>query len=111
MTARTLPDSPQGFADATWADILPYYDDLANRPLDKESAEAWLREWSTLEELLDEARNLAEIAYTVDTTDPAKEAAQTRWSAEIGPVRQEQQVRLAKRLLATGYSRPNLEQV
>ncbi len=111
MTARTLPGSPDAFAEATWADILPYYDDLATRPLDREGADAWLGEWSTLEELLDEARNLAEIAYTVDTTDPAKEAAQVRWSAEIGPVRQEQQVRLARRLLDLGYSRPDLDQV
>lgn len=111
VSIQSLPDSPQAFADATWADILPYYEALANRPLDRQNADAWLSEWSTLEELLDEARNLAEIAYTVDTTDPAKEAAQVRWSAEIGPLRQEQQVRLAKRLLDLDYSRPDLEQV
>jgi oligoendopeptidase F len=109
MTAPTLPESAQGFAEATWDDLAPYYDELATRPLDRENVEGWLRDWSTLDELVGEASARAEVAYTVDTTDPAKEAAYLRFTSEIGPKRGEAEVRLAGRLLDLGYRRPDLE--
>jgi oligoendopeptidase F len=109
MTAPTLPDSAQGFADATWDDLAPYYDDLATRPLNRANVEDWLRAWSALDALVWEAIALAEVAYTVDTTDPAKEAAYLRFTSEIGPKVGEQEVRLAGRLLDLGYERPGLE--
>lgn len=106
--SRGLPDSPQAFADATWPAILPLYEDLAARPLDREGVEEWLRDWSTLDETLTEAGTLAAIAYSADTTDPAKEAAHKRFAGEIGPRLHEQRVRLSKRLLDLGYERPDL---
>jgi oligoendopeptidase F len=104
-----LPTSPDAFAFATWGDIAPYYEKLASAPLDRGSAEEWLAAWSRLEELVSEAGTLAMTAYTGDTADPAKEAAYLRFSAEIFPQMDEQQVRLARRLLELGYTRPDLE--
>lgn len=109
MATRTLPDSPRAFADATWADIVPYYDDLATRPLDRENVEAWLSDWSALDQLVQEAISRANVAYTTDTTDPAKEAAYLRLTSEVGPKLAEQRVRLANRLLDLGYERAGLE--
>src|SRR5690606_18061776 len=54
------------------------------------------------------AAALAMIAYTCDTTDPSKEAAHLRYSGEILPRLEELEVALARRLLETGYSRPEL---
>ena len=108
MTALTWPDSPRAFAEATWDDIAPYYDELAQRPLTERNVEAWLRDWTTLEDLVGEASSLASVAYTCDTADPAKERAHVRFSSEIGPKLGEQRVRLAGRLLDLGYERPNL---
>ncbi len=111
VTIRTMPDSPAAFAEATWDDILPYYEELAGRPLDRNDQagiEAWLRDWSTLDTLLTEAGTLARIAYSIDTADLAKEAASRRWSAEIGPKSQEQRVRLQRRLVDLGYEREDL---
>jgi oligoendopeptidase F len=51
------------------------------------------------------------IAYTCDTADPVKEAANLRWSSEIFPKALEMQVALAKRLVESGYSEPGLEVV
>jgi oligoendopeptidase F len=96
------------FAKATWADVAPYYDELAERPLDDATIEGWLRDWSTLEELLTEAASLAMIAYTCDTADPSKEADHLRFSTEILPRMEERSVALAKRLLETGYETPSL---
>ena len=85
MTVSVLPSSPTALAKARWQDISPYFDDLARRPLQADSIEGWLHEWSTLEELVGEAAAQAMIAYTIDTSDAAKEADHLRFSTEILP--------------------------
>jgi oligoendopeptidase F len=109
VQTTTLPNSPAAFADASWADIAPYYEELATSPLSRENVEDWLKSWSQLEELIDEAGTVAMIAYTGDTADPEKEKAHLRFSTEIFPQAHEQGVRLSKRLIDLGYTRPGLE--
>jgi len=104
-----LPDSPAAFAGAGWSDISPYFEELASAPLSRDNVEEWLASWSRLEELVDEAGTIAMIAYTGDTADPEKEKAHLRFSTEIFPQAHEQSVRLSRRLLDLGYSRPDLE--
>jgi len=104
-----LPATSSAFAQARWTDILPHYERLAAAPLTRETAPEWLAAWSTLEELVAEAGTLAMTAYTGDTADARKEADYLRFSTEIFPQMDEQQVRLARRLLDLGYSRPDLE--
>ena len=105
----TLPESPDAFKDATWEDVLPYYEELASRPLDSTNVEAWLADWSQFESLLSEAGALANFAYSCDTRDPAREAAQLRFGAQISPKAREQRVRLQERLVKLGYERSGLE--
>ena len=105
----SLPESPQAIADAAWSDLEPLYEALATAPID--DPQSWLLEWSKLEEVIEEAGTLAMIAYTCDTADAAKEAANLRWSSEIFPKAIEMQVRLARRLVELGYSEPGLEMV
>jgi oligoendopeptidase F len=109
----SLPESPAAFADASWADIAPYYEALAVAPLatptDAAQIEEWLATWSRLDTLVGEAGTLAMIAYTANTADEAAERAYLRFSMEIFPTLEEQQVRLARRLVDTGWSRPDLE--
>ncbi len=111
MTPLHLPASPADLADATWADIAPYYDQLTAAPLDDATLDGWLRDWSTLEELLTEAASVAMIAYTVDTADPAKERAHLRFSTELMPRADERSVALARRLVESGLERPELATV
>ena len=110
METVTRP-TPEQFADAGWAEVLPSYEELAARPLDAGTADAWLADWSALEEALIEAQSLASIAYSADTTDPAKEAGFLRFTGEIGPRMEEQRVRLSGRLLDLGYRRDDMEEV
>jgi oligoendopeptidase F len=105
----TLPASPDAFTQATWADIAPYYSALAEAPLDRANVERWLADWSRLDALVGEAGTLSMIAYTGNTADAERETAYLRFSTEIFPQLDEQQVRLARRLLDLGYSRPDLE--
>lgn len=106
-----LPSSPAAFANASWDQIAPYYDALAGMPLDDSSLDDWLGRWSRLEELVAEAGTLAMTAYTGNTADAELEAAYLRFSTEVFPRMDEQQVRLARLLLATGLSRPGLEEL
>ena len=105
LTAQPLPND---YVNAHWPDVLPRYDALATMPLSLDNVERWLADWSALESALSEAIQLASVAYTVDTTDPAKEDAYLRMMA-IEPHMNEQRVRLAKRLLDLGYTRDDLE--
>ncbi|GAC1476893.1 MAG: M3 family oligoendopeptidase [Gemmatimonadaceae bacterium] len=109
MLTIQLPESPAALASASWSDIAPFYDALAVAPLNQATVEPWLATWSRLEEIVGEAATLAMVDYTGDTADPAKESAYLRFSSEIYPLLDEQQVRLAKRLLALDYSRPDLD--
>jgi oligoendopeptidase F len=107
----TIPDSPDVFKDATWEEVLPYYEALASRPLDRGNVEEWLADWSRFESLLSEAGALASFEYSCDTTDPARESAQLRFGTQIAPKAQEQRVRLESRLVELGYVRTGLETV
>jgi len=109
MTATVLPESPDAFKDASWQEVLPYYEDLASRPLDTANVETWLADWSRFESLLSEAAALANFAYTCDTSDPDREAAQLRFGTQISPRAQEHRVRLQKRLVELDYIRPGIE--
>ncbi|MEP6687597.1 MAG: M3 family oligoendopeptidase [Gemmatimonadales bacterium] len=108
MTASVLPSSPAVFAKATWDEVIPYFDDLLERPLDAGTVEEWLRAWSRLEELVTEAAAQAMIAYTIDTSDPEKEKDHLRFSTEILPKMEERSVDLARRFVALGYATPEL---
>lgn len=104
-----LPETPDAFRDATWEDIAPYYEALSTSPLDRTNVEAWLADWSLFESLLSEASALASFAYSCDTSDPAREAAQLRFGTQISPKAREQRVRLQERLVKLDYVRPGLE--
>jgi oligoendopeptidase F len=107
MSATTRPITPEELRDAGWDQIQPFYEELAERPLGDPGA--WLTEWSGFEEVLGEAHSVAHTAYTGDTTDPAKEEAQLRFASQIAPRAEEQRVRLGRRLLESGFTRPDLE--
>ncbi|MEO6058207.1 MAG: M3 family oligoendopeptidase [Gemmatimonadales bacterium] len=108
MTVSVLPASPAALAKATWDDVRPYYEDLAERPLDDSTVDEWLRAWSRLEELVTEAAAQAMIAYTIDTSHPEKEKDHLRFSTDILPKAEERSVELARRFVALGHSTPEL---
>jgi oligoendopeptidase F len=108
VTVSYLPPSPSALARARWEDIAPFFDELAARQLEPENISAWLQEWSRLEELVTEAAARAMIAYTIDTSNREKEADHLRFSTEILPRMEERSVELARKLLDTGYTTPEL---
>jgi len=100
--------TPDDLALATWADLEPWYLALNAEPLDHDAVTDWLTRWSHLESCLTEAASLALIAYTCDTGDSEKEKAQLRFTSQIMPLAEEQGVRLAQRLVETGWTSPDM---
>ena len=109
MPMRSLPLTSAGFSAATWDLVAPFYRELAELPLDSTTRDSWLARWSRLDELVTEAASLAMIAYTCDTADTVKEAAHLRFSTEVLPQLEESEVILAKRLVAIGTDRTDME--
>jgi oligoendopeptidase F len=109
MSTLQLPTSSEDISQATWEDLLPYFEELAIRPIDASNVEEWLTDWSRLQSLVYEANARAMFAYTGDTSNAAYEQAHLRYVSEIMPKVTEQHVRLAARLLDLGYTRPGLE--
>ncbi len=97
-----LPKSPADLADATWPEIAEFYDALAAQSPTRATAREWLRQWSLLEELVNEASSQALIAYTGNTADSAAEARYLRFVTEIQPNVEARQTGLAELLIATG---------
>ena len=97
----SLPNSPADLADASWPEIAAHYDTLAAEAPTLETARAWLRRWSLLEELVNEASSQALIAYTGNTADAVAEARYLRFVTEIQPNAEARQTGLADLLIAT----------
>jgi oligoendopeptidase F len=95
----TLPSTPEAIADFTWNELAPHYESLLRAPLAPNNLRDWLRGWSSLDELVDEAYTQSMVAYTADTRDEAREAAYLRWASEIAPKLHEVRVKLGERLL------------
>lgn len=98
---NTLPKNVLEFMDWPWSHIEPYYQDLANRPMDEKTITRWLADWTRLGELLYETYQRLYVATTVDTT--AAEAAR-RYDAfldDIYPNSQAADQKLKEKLLAS----------
>ena len=103
-----LPESPAAFADATLEQVQPLYEDLSRRRLEgDEAVERWLADWSRLDSLLGEAATKASIAYTTDTADAEKERRHLAFR-NLMPQVQPLRVQLQRKLVESGYSRPDL---
>src|ERR1019366_4505669 len=109
MVMIQLPDTSAGFADATWESLAPLYRELDVALLDAATLGTWLARWSRLDELVTEAASLAMNAYTSDTASDVKKAAHLRFSTEVLPQLEEAEVALAKRFVAVGTARPDLQ--
>ncbi len=103
--------APSLIATASWDEIAESFDSLLRRPLSVATVEAWLLDWSHLEEIVSEAISAAMIDYTCDTADEAKRALHHRLAVEIAPKAEEKSVALAAKFAQLNWSRAGLEQM
>ena len=106
---NSLPKTSQEFMQLPWADIAPYYQELAGRRLTASNVEQFLLDWTALTQLWYEAYQRLYVGITVDTTDVVAERRYHAFLDEIYPAVQEAEQRLKEKLLASGLEPPGFD--
>jgi oligoendopeptidase F len=99
---KTLKSPPQDFLSWTWTNFEPYANDLIARPVDAESVDAWLQDWSDLGDAVQDFFSRLNVAVTVNTAD---QEAETRYKTaldEIYPQVMAAEQKLKTKLLESG---------
>ncbi len=109
MNFQILPTDKDSILALTWNDYEPYYNELVSRPLDSETIQAWLNDWSRLAETADEQYWRLNIATTVNTADQAIEEAFNKYVDEMQPLVKTAEQKLKDKLLASGLSPKGFE--
>jgi len=104
-----LPATTLKFMDWPWAQIEPYFQELAERPLDATSLSTWLADWSHLSKLLYETYWRLHIATTVNIADAQAEQSYKAFLDEIQPPSQAAEQKLKEKLLASGLQPDGFE--
>ena len=99
------------FLEWTWEDVEPRYADLEARALTAETLDAFLRDWSSVSERVDEIGARLQVATTTDTADAEAERRMHAFLDEIYPRVQEAEHRLTKKLLDSSLEPEGFEAV
>ncbi len=97
-----LPKDPQIFILWRWEQIKPFADDLVQRPMNPETLESWVMDWSDLSRLISEIFSRLRVATTLNTADQeAKQRFNTFLDQTYVPAQAVNQ-KLKEKLLASG---------
>ncbi len=96
------PKTAQEFMAGSWAQIEPYYQELADRPIDASNVSAWLADWTHLSRLVYETHERLYVAITVNTADPDAEQRFNVFVDGIRPAAQAADQKLKEKLLSSG---------
>ncbi len=99
----------QEFMQWNWEQIAPYYQDLATRPVTRDTVEGWLKDWTLLTNLLRETHQRLYVGSTVDTTDVQAQQRYTDFLDNIYPNAQAAEQRLKDILLSSGLEPQGFE--
>jgi oligoendopeptidase F len=98
----SLPSTTNDFLHWPWAQIEPYYAELAARDLTPQTAPLWMADWSKLSSLIGEAGSRLRVAYDQNTTDPEAERRYFAFVEHIAPAAEAAEQRLKEKWLASG---------
>ena len=100
MSLSPIPDTPFPIDPTQWESFAGHFERLLHVPLDEANVRDWLREWSDLNRLVDEAGAIVYIESTLDTADPAREQAFLNYVENVDPNYRRAEQALKERLLA-----------
>lgn len=98
----TLPKETHDALNWSWSQYEPYYTDLQARDLNAGNVTAWLADWTSLVNLIDEVGSRLRVATTQNTTDEAADTALKTFLDTIQPPYEQAQQNLKEKLLASG---------
>lgn len=101
---KPLPQSSEAFEALHWAEIEPWYRELAETTLTSDTLEPWLRQWSRLSALVDETNTRLEVAITRDIADETLSRRRQRFLDEIFTHVQHIDQQIKQHLLGSGLS-------
>jgi oligoendopeptidase F len=108
-TYEPLPKTYESAKDWSWLQFLAIYNRLASQNLNRDNLDAWLVEWKSLRDLLEEIGTRLEIATTIDTTDAVAQETHLRFVREIAEPRNAAEQALKQKLLDSGLTLPSIE--
>ena len=108
---KNLPNTPETLNAWTWPEIEPHYQELESRSITAENVDAWLADWSSVGERIEELQARLAVATSVNTADEAAEQRMNRFLDGIfrNVMAAEQQLKeklLASRLEPQGFEIP-----
>ncbi len=74
MKLLTIPTSIDNIDVRQWETFEPFFSELREREVSIDNSRQWLKDWSTLSELMYETISMAYIKQSIDTTDEEAEA-------------------------------------
>jgi oligoendopeptidase F len=98
---KNLPTTPEALIGWTWPEIEPHYKDLESRPLNAASVDAWLADWTSVGERLDEMYARLSVATTVNTVDKTAEERMNQFLDGVFPNVMAADQKLKEKLLAS----------
>jgi len=105
----SLPRNAVDFKRWAFDRTEPYYADLAIRSLTEQNIEAWLLDWTRLQELIEEAFWRLYAEMSADTTNEAARQAYETFIGEIQPQINAAEQGLKQKLLDSGLTVPGFE--
>lgn len=109
MMWNALPSDPQTLITWEWKDFEPYYQDLQQRPLNAANVQAWLEDWSALDERLMELRSRLHVATAVNTADEVARQRLEAFFDHLFPRAMAAEQALKQKLLASGLEPAGFE--
>ncbi len=106
---NSLPATSHEFQTWPWERLAPYYDDLAARPISPRTVDGWLRDWTRLQELVEESFWRLYAAANIDKTDAAAEQAFNRFVEQTQPAVRVADQRLKELLLRADAAPPGFD--
>jgi oligoendopeptidase F len=96
-----LPSTPESLIAWTWPEMQPYYQELASRPIEAGNVNAWLADWSSIGERIEELYARLSVATSVNTADKDADERMNKFLDDIFPNVTAAEQKLKEKLLAS----------
>jgi oligoendopeptidase F len=98
---KNLPTAPQEIIAWTWSKIDPLYKNLETRSLNAANVDAWLADWSSVGERIEEMYSRLSVATSVNTADKEAEERMDKYLDGIFPNVMAAEQKLKEKLLSS----------
>ncbi len=104
-----LPENAVPLIHWNWVQISPYYRDLSARPLSRETLPVFTRDWTRIDELLDEVYSRLHVSTTLDTSNDDAQSRFHKFLEEVYPKWHEADQKLKTKMLDSGLDLDNFQ--